>query len=322
MKAAVIESYGGEDLFKFKELPEPHPKKGEVKIKVRATGLNDFDWGMMQGRPFVLRIGAWSKPKYSVLGCDVAGEIVQIGEEVTQWAVGDRVAADLSNGKWGGFGQFTIAKVSSLASIPAEMSYVEAATLPHSGVLALQAVRQIGGLQAGKTLAVNGAGGGAGHILIKMAKSAGMHVTAIDRKDKFDFLRSLGADEVIDYSSENYFERKNAFDFIIDLQAHGRTPCYYQALRKKGKMSLVGGSSSTILGQLTIGTLLNLFGSKKLMILAHKPNGSDTQRLMEMSTEGVFSPLVDSVYPLSQIKEAMAHYRSGRQIGKVVVDIQ
>lgn len=313
--------YGSEEHLKLIDLPEPTPKKGEVKLRVMATGLNDFDWGMMRGRPYVLRIGAAKKPRYQVLGCDVAGVISELGEGVSEWNVGDRVAVDLSNQKWGGFGEYTVAKAGSLARIAEDMSYVEAATLPHSGVLALQAVRQIGGLKKGKHLLINGAGGGAGHILIKMAKEAGMTVTAVDSNEKLDFLAECGADHAIDYTKENYFDKRDAYNDIIDLQAHGKSKAYHSCLMKGGRMSLVGGASSTIINVLTVGALLSLFSSKKLMVLGHKPNSSDIGRLMETYQAGVFSPVVDTVYSLEEIQEAFNLYRNGNPKGKVVIDL-
>lgn len=321
MRAAVIEKYGGAEHFQLTSIEEPKPKQGEVLLRVMACGLNDFDWGMMQGKPYVLRIGAASKPRFSILGCDVAGEITELGPGVTNWSIGDRVTVDLSNQKWGGFGEFTVAKANSLARIPEDMSYIEAATLPHSGVLAVQAIRQIGGLKSGQHLVVNGAGGGAGHIIIKLAKQSGMTVTAVDLASKLDFLRDCGADYVVDYEVEKYYERRDEFDCIIDLQGHGRPPCYNLSMKKGGRMSLVGGGSSTIIGVLTVGNLLNLFSSKKLKVLGHKPNATDIERLMEMYANGVYSPMVDSVYPLEEIQSAFEHYKSGHPKGKVVIDL-
>lgn len=212
MRAFTMSRYGSEEHLQLTDLPEPTPKKGEVKLRVMATGLNDFDWGMMRGRPYVLRIGAAKKPRYQVLGCDVAGVISELGEGVSEWNVGDRVAVDLSNQKWGGFGEYTVAKAGSLARIAEDMGFVEAASLPHSGVLALQAIRQIGGLTSGGHILINGAGGGSGHILIKMARNAGMRVTAVDSTSKLQYLLECGANAVIDYTEETYCMRKSEFD--------------------------------------------------------------------------------------------------------------
>ncbi|NVK04627.1 MAG: NAD(P)-dependent alcohol dehydrogenase [Flavobacteriia bacterium] len=321
MRVAEFNQYGGAERLQLSEHSEPATCSGQVKLRVMATGLNDFDWGMMRGKPYVLRIGAFKKPKYSVLGCDVAGEVAELGPGVTEWSVGDRVAVDLSDQNWGGFGEYTIAKADSLARIPDDMSFVEAATLPHSGVLALQAVRQIGGFRKGKHILINGAGGGSGHILIKMAVQAGMKVTAVDTTSKLNYLRKCGAEEVIDYTKENYFDRKDMFDLIIDLQGHGKAASYYSCLKKGGRMSLVGGASSTIIGVLFIGGLMSLFSSKKLLVLGHKPNASDIAQLMDLYSNGVYSPVVDSVYPLEEIQSAFEHYRMGQPKGKVVIDL-
>lgn len=320
MHAYAVNKYGLEDRLQRIHTDIPVPKSNEVRIEVKAVSVNDFDLGMIKGKPYILRLGGLTRPRFTILGCDVAGIVESVGSEVTQWQVGDRVVVDLSNQKWGGYGEFTTAKADSLSRICDELSFEEAAALPHSGVLALQSIRQIGGFVEGKHLLVNGAGGGAGSIIIKLAKRAGMEVTAVDHTSKQDFLLQQGADHFIDYTLENWYARKNSFDRVIDLKGHGRPLCFYQSLTEGGKLSLVGGKSSTILGMITVGLALNLFGSKKLKVLGHKPNPDDVNMLMKLCDEGVISPIIDSVYPIEEIQAAVKHYREGKMKGKVIVN--
>ncbi|NVK27693.1 MAG: NAD(P)-dependent alcohol dehydrogenase [Flavobacteriia bacterium] len=323
MRAAVINKYGTPRDLKIVQLDIPQPRDNEVQIRVHASAVNDFDLGMIKGKPYVLRLASFNRPKYPVLGLDVAGEISAVGKNVSQWKVGDRVVGDLSEDHWGGFGEFTCAKETSLSEIPSEMSYVEAASMPHAGLLALQAIRQIEALQPNKSIAINGAGGGVGPIVIKLAKRANMHVTAIDSAEKLDFLKSLGADEVIDYRVETYQKvRRDTFDFIIDCCANGRPPCYAQTLKKHGRFTAIGGASNSLIGLLTVGNLINLFSSKKLRILSYKPNAQDISQSLQMCEDGIITPMVDSVYPLEEIKSAFEKYENFEMKGRIVVCLE
>ncbi|KAB2814742.1 NAD(P)-dependent alcohol dehydrogenase [Phaeocystidibacter luteus] len=323
MRAAVMPRYGTPSDLKLVEKDIPQPADNEVQIRVHATAVNDFDLGMIKGRPYVLRMASLNKPKYPILGLDVAGEVSAVGKKVSKWKVGDRVVGDLSEDHWGGFGEYACARETSFSEIPVEMSYVEAASLPHAGLLALQAIRQIDALQPGKSIAVNGAGGGVGPIVIKLAKRANMQVTAIDSAEKLDFLKELGADEVIDYKVESYQkERRDAFDFIIDCRATGRPPCYALTLKKGGRFTAIGGASNSLIGLLTVGSIINLFGSKKLKILGYKPNSTDIAETLQMCEDGIITPMVDSVYPLTEIKQAFEKYENFGMKGRIVICLE
>ena len=197
MRAVRYERYGGPERLHLVELPTPAPAPGEVLVRVRAASLNSWDWDLLRGRPVIARIGGLFRPRLPVLGADVAGEVVAVGDGVTAFAVGDRVHGDLSGAGWGGFAEFAVAPVTDLRRIPDGIGFVDAAALPQAGGLALQGLR-LARVGAGDHVLVNGAGGGAGTLAVQLARRAGAEVTAVDRADKLDLLTRLGATRAID----------------------------------------------------------------------------------------------------------------------------
>lgn len=321
MRALTYSSYGDISNLRWSDVPIPTPKASDVLIRVKAVGLNDFDLALLKGKPYILRLGAWSKPRYPILGCDVAGIVEAVGSAVTTFKVGDRVAGDLSENQFGGFAEFVTAAESNLAFVPENITMEEAATLPHSGVLALQSFRKLKSIQKDMTIAVNGAGGGAGHHTIRLAKAAGLHVVAIDSEEKLHHLRAVGADEVMNYRERAYQKELSTYHHIIDYQAHGRAPCYYRALKENGRFIMIGGGSPTIFGVLLIGGFLSLLGSKKLSILYHKPNGKDIQTVLQEVSEGRLRSVIAKTFHRDELPDALHFYQSKKAIGKVVVQM-
>lgn len=221
MKALHIDRFSEWKQAKLKEIERPTIVEDEVLIKVHASSVNDFDIAMMIGKPYVLRLPGLGKPKFNVSGCDVAGVVESIGPKVSNVKVGERVLVDLSNQKWGGYAEYAVSKASEVSKLNEGMSFCEAAALPQAGVLALQALKEVEPLNVGDSLLINGAGGGAGHIIIKLAKKKGLHVTVVDSKEKSSFLHQAGAYETIDYTELTYQKSGKKYDRIIDLKRRG-----------------------------------------------------------------------------------------------------
>jgi len=193
MKAIVYTKYGPPDVLQLKEVEKLIPKDNEVLVKVHAASVNDWDWGLLRGKPFVNRLlFGLLKPKIKILGCDIAGRVEAVGRNVKQFQPGDEVFGDISG--WGGFAEYVCARENVLALKSASMTYEEAAAVPQAAVLALQGLRK-GQIQPGRKVLINGAGGGVGTFGVQMAKSFGAHVTGVDSGRKLDMLRSIGADQ-------------------------------------------------------------------------------------------------------------------------------
>ena len=228
----------------------PSPAAGQVLVKIAATSVNLSDWESLRGSPLYSRIGGLRAPARRTLGSDIAGWVDAVGDGVTRFRPGDEVYGDNLVLK-GGFAEYAVAPESALARKPAGLTFAEASTIPQAGAIALQGTDGAG---AGQRVLINGAGGGSGSFAIQLAKRLGAHVTGVDNAGKLDFMRSVGADEVIDYRSED-FTRGGPYDLILDLVAHRSVFAYRRALAPGGRYRCVGGSVSALLRVLTVGSL-------------------------------------------------------------------
>ncbi len=335
MKAAVYTEYGPPDVLQLKEVEKPVPKENEVLVKVRAASINSWDWDMLRGRPKIYRlISGIFKPRYKIIGADIAGQVEAVGRNVKQFKPGDEVFGDLCNSGWGGFAEYTCAHENSLALKTAGMKFEEAAAIPQAGVMALQGIRDYGQVQQGpaspvgrQKVLINGAGGGVGTFAIQMAKLYGAEVTGVDSTRKLDMMRTLGADHVIDYTKEDFTRNGQQYDLIFDVMAYHSIFDYKRALSPGGKYVIAGGSVSAILQTLIIGSLISLIGNltcrkagKKMVILALKPN-KNLEFLKELFETGKVKPVIDKCYPLSEVPEAFRYFGEGNFNGKVVITI-
>lgn len=323
MKAIYYNRYGSPDVLQLKEMKQPNPKDDEVLIKVQASSINDWDWGLLRGKPFINKVlGGLSKPsKYPILGTDIAGIVEAVGGEVTKLKVGDEVYGDLSESGFGAFAEFTCVKEKSVAKKPKEMSFGQAAALPHSGLLALQGLIDKGGIQKGQKVLINGAGGGAGPIAIQYAKLIGAEVTAVDRTPKLDMMLAQGADHVIDFTKEDFTKNGVKYDIILSNFSRHSIFAYKRSLNKKGKYIMVGGGSAQIFGGILIAPVLSLFSSKSMGVLAHRPN-KKIELLGDLFEKGIIKPIIDRQFTLKQVPEAMKHYGTGKAVGKIIISVQ
>jgi len=321
MKAIVYERYGQPDVLQLQEVAKPTPKDNEVLVRVHAASVNDWDWGLLRGTPFMSRLFfGLLKPKNKILGCDIAGRVEAVGNNVKQFQPGDEVFGDISGGSWGGFAEYVCARENALALKPANMTFEEAAAVPQAAVLALQGLLK-GQIQKGQKVLINGAGGGAGSFAVQIAKSFGAEVTGVDSTEKLDTMRSIGADEVIDYTREDFTKNGQRYDLILDMAAHHSIFDYRRALSRKGVYVVEGGSMARVFLVLILGPLIAMTESKKMGLLAHKPN-KDLASMIELFEAGKVEPVIDKRYPLSEVAEALRYFGEGHAKGKIVITVE
>ena len=242
MKAVVYDRYGSPEVLRVEDVALPSPAAGQVRVKVAATSLNLSDWECLTGRPAYARIGGPRRPAHRTLGSDIAGVVDEIGDDVTGFGIGDEVYGD-NLALMGGFAEYALAPESVLIRKPAGLTFAEASTIPQAGAIALQGTRKA---VAGSRVLINGAGGGSGSFAIQLAKRLGAHVTGVDNAAKQDFMRSVGADEVVDYRREDFTRAAPAYDLILDLVAHRSVFAYRRALARGGRYRCVGGNVSAV----------------------------------------------------------------------------
>ena len=320
MKAIVYTEYGPPEILQLKEVPEPTPRDDEVLIKVQAASVNRSDWEMLRGKPLFARIGGLLRPRRQILGSDIAGRVEVTGRNVTRFRPGDEVFGD-NLPRMGGFAEYVCARESALALKPASMTFEEVAAIPQSAVIALQGIRDKGQVQPGQQVLISGAGGGAGTFAVQLAKLYGAEVTGVDNTGKLDFMRSLGADHVIDYTREDFTMNGKHYDLILDVVAHRSVFAYKRALRANGSYFLAGGSVATILQILLLGPLIRGTTGKRLRILAVRPNLEDMVHVTELYEAGKIVPVIDRRYSLGEVPEALRYLGEGRTKGKVVITL-
>ncbi|MFJ7825612.1 NAD(P)-dependent alcohol dehydrogenase [Psychrobacillus sp. NPDC096623] len=319
MKAMVYDRYGMTDVLTLKEVKIPVPRNNEVLVKVHAASVNSWDWDLLRGKPFVARIGGLLKPKYKILGADVAGRVEAIGRDVTHLLPGDEVFGDISWCGWGGFAEYVCVHENALSLKPSSMTFEQAAAIPQAAVLALQGLRDKGRIQEGQTVLINGAGGGVGTFGLQIAKLHGAEVTCVDSTGKLGMLEALGADYVIDYTHEDFVQKGKLYDLILDVVGNRSIFDYKRLLKTKGTYVMVGGPMSLISQILFLGPIISKMERKNMNILVHKPNKHDQNILQELFLDGTVRPVIDRRYSLSQVADAIQYLGEGNAKGKVVI---
>jgi len=330
MKAAIFHKYKALDSLELTEMEIPSPGDNEVLIKVHASSVNSWDGDILKGIPFVNRMQfGLFKPKNKIIGCDIAGQVEKTGKNVKHLKAGDEVFGDISTSGMGGMAEYVCAPENILALKPGGMTFEEAAAIPHTGVLALQGLRDKGRIHEGQKVLINGAGGGSGTFALQIAKLFGAEVTCVDRERKFDMLRSLGADHVLDYTQEDFTRNGQLYDLILDVVTYRSISDYKRILSPGGIYVMLGGGSYAkvtrifFMGPIITITqrLLRGKAGKKMGILMHKPNKTDLDSLTELFEAGKVIPLIDRTYPISELGEAFRYYGEGLALGKVVITI-
>jgi NADPH:quinone reductase-like Zn-dependent oxidoreductase len=266
------------------------------------------------------RITAPFRPPRKVLGADIAGIVEAVGEGVTAFRPGDAVFGDLSEGNWGGLAEFVAAKASALSPIPAGLGFVDAAAIPQAGALALQGLRK-GALAPGKSILINGAGGGVGTFAIQLAKGIGARVTAVDRGEKHEVMLALGADRVIEYQQTDFTAEAERYDLILDVVARHGPRRFADRLNDGGHLVVIGGTIPALLKIAIFGGLVGRRRGQSLGLLLYRVSPGDNLELANRCLAGALRPIIDGVYPLERGADALARLGSGGAIGKVMVEV-
>ena len=320
MKAVVYTAYGPPDVLHLTEVATPTPADDELLVKVQAVSVNRSDWEYLIGKPFYARILWPFKPQGHILGSDIAGRVERAGRSQSQFHPGDEVFGEMWN-YHGGFAEYVCTQGTAWAHKPSSLTFEQAAAIPQAGVIALQGIREKGQVQPGQHVLINGAGGGAGSFAVQLAKLDGAEVTGVDNPGKLDFLRSLGADHVLDYTREDFTKTGHQYDLILDLVAYRSVFAYQRALKPNGRYFAVGGSVATLLQILLLGPGLSRATGKHIRVLGVQRNQHDLLAITQLCAAGKIVPFIDRQFPLRDVPEALHYLGEGHVKGKVVITV-
>ncbi len=322
IKAIVCSKYGTPDVLQFTEVEKPVPKDNEVLVNIRAASVNYGNLVLLKGEPFLARFAfGLLKPKHPIPGGDIAGRVEAVGREVKQFGPGDEVFGDLSGCGWGGFAEYAAVPERALALKPARLSFEEAAAVPMAGVTALQGLRNKGNIQTGQKVLIHGASGGVGTFAVQIAKAFGAEVTGVCSTRNVDTLRSLGADDVIDYTKEDFKKKTQQYDLILAVNGYQPLSAYKRALRPGGIFVHVGGSGAQLTETMVRGPWISLTGNRKMSSMLQRQSQSDLVFIKELLEAGSVKPVMDRSYTLSEVPEAFRYFAEGHAQGKVVITV-
>lgn len=319
MKAAVYDRYGSPDVLRIEEVTIPTPKADEVLVRNHASSVNFVDHASVGGKPYLLRVinMAFFRPKHRILGGDVAGVVESVGSSVTRFKPGDEVYGDNGDFGLGAFAEYVAASEKALAIKPSNLSFQECASIPQSSVVALQGLRDTGGLQSGQKVLINGASGGIGTFAVQIAKVLGAEVTAVCSSDNLELVRELGADHVIDYKQEDFTKSGIEYNLIFDVPVKHSISDVYRALKPNGKYLAIGFNWN----QLLSNPSPSKNAGKTKDILNHKTSYHDLEYMRGLVEAGKVVPVIDNVYKLSEVSEAITRYSKRHSRGKIIVSI-
>lgn len=321
MKAVVRDRYGSPDVLRLAEISRPVLRDGQALVRVQAASLNTADSDHLRGKPRLARIGTGlRRPRTGRVGLDVAGTVEEVGAGVTGLRPGDDVWADLFAYGHGSLAEYVCAPASAFAPKPDGISFDEAATVPHSGVLARQALRPGGPIKDGDRVLIVGAGGCVGPFAVQIAKAYGAEVTAVDHGGKLEFLRNLGADHVIDYTREDVTASGRRYDRILDIAESRSVLRYRRCLHPGGRYVLIARTLSGFAGAALIGGVITLATNKKMGVFGWRPNvQADLATLADLLEGGQVTPIIDRRFGLDEAADAFRYLQSGHARGKVVI---
>jgi NADPH:quinone reductase-like Zn-dependent oxidoreductase len=324
MKAIVQDRYGSADVLEFRDIEEPVVGENDVLVRVHAAGAGPDVWHIMAGMPYIARpMLGFRGPKIAVRGWDVAGTVEAVGANVTDFHPGDEV---MGTAERGSFAELTVTPADKLVPKPTELTFGQAAAIPVSGMTALRAVRDVGKVRAGQSVLVIGASGGVGTLAVQIAKASGATVTGVCSTAKADLVRSIGADDVIDYTREDFADGSRHWDLIVDTAGRRPLSQLRRALTPKGTLVIVGGDGG---GHWTGGffrgvlraPLVSLFVGQRMVGLATKIKHDDLVALTELIEAGTLTPVIDRTYPLIEAPDAIRYLAQGHAAGKIIVTV-
>jgi len=321
MKAILQDKYGTPDDLRLGDTDKPVPGPDEVLVEVHAAGIDRGTAHLMRGEPYLMRVIGFGfrGPKNPVPGRDVAGTVVEVGSDVTDFEPGDEVFGIAK----GSFAEYAVAPTKKLVHKPANLTFEQAAVVPISATTAMRALRDVGHVQPGQHVLIIGASGGVGTYAVQLAKALGATVTGVSSTAKVDLVRALGADEVIDYTQEDFAERATRYDLIVDIGGNSRVARLRRALAPKGTLVIVGGEAGkwTGVGRQLGAVSLSPFVSQRLTMFVNKESRENLEAVSRLIEAGQVTPSVDRTYPLIEVPDALRHLEAGRALGKIAISI-
>jgi NADPH:quinone reductase-like Zn-dependent oxidoreductase len=324
MKAIVQDRYGSPDVLELREVDKPTPADHEVLVRVHAAAVNARDWHLMRGDPYLVRlVYGFGRPKTMIRGTDFAGRVEAVGRGVTRFRPGDEVFGEAD----GAFAQYVCASHNMVEPKPKNLTFEQAAAVPLAGNTALMGLRDLGRVQPGQTVLVNGASGGVGTFAVQIAKELGAHVTGVCSTRNVDLVRSVGADQVIDYTQDDFTRNGRRYDVVFDLVANRSLTEYRRALTPAGTLVLSGGGvpeDSSLVGPMGLilkGQALSRFVRHRLLVLTAKPSKENLAALRELAESQGVTSVIDRTYPLSEVPEAIRYLEVEHARAKVVITV-
>lgn len=320
MRAIVQDRYGLPDVLELRYVQVPVPTDDQVLIRVVASSLNIYDWHMTTATPFMVRsVAGFSRPKNPVPGADVSGVVEQVGPNITRFQVGDEVFGDIG---FGAFAQYAVAREKSLTHKPARITFEQAASVPLAGITALQGLRDVGGLEAGQRVVINGASGGVGTFAVQIAKALGAEVTAVCSTTKVDMVRSIGADKVIDYTRDDYVDSETGYDLLFDNVGNRPWSATSRVLSPGGINVTITGPKHAIMGpfrNLIARKVAAAFGNKRMAFFTAQVKPEDLKILADFLKTGAIVPVIETTYDLEHVPDALRYLGEGHARGKIVI---
>ena len=321
MRAIVYSEYGSPDVLRLEEVEKPVPQGHEVLVRVFATSVNDWDWGLIYGEITNRLMHGLTKPKLRILGGDIAGRVEAVGADVSAFQPGDEVYGDLCMAGFGAFAEYVCAPAHTLIKKPASMTFEQAAAIPQAGMLAVQGLIDVGEIGRGKRkVLLNGAGGGVGTFALQLAKNYGVEVTCVDSGAKLDMLRELGADHVIDYRQEDFTRNGQGYDLILDAKSNRSPYSYARALSPGGIYATVGGKIRRLMQAVLLGRLISKTHNKHIRLVVLKPN-KDLAFMNAQFEAGNLVPVIDGPYKLEDTAKAFHLFARTEHKGKIVITV-
>lgn len=324
MKAYTVTRYGApKDVLTVVDIPIPKPKENEVLIKVRTAAVNDYDWCICSGRPYEYRLffGPFRPRKaLRIPGMEVAGIVEEVGAGVTGFKVGDAVFGDTSDHGFGSFAEYMALHDDALNIKPDNMTFEEAVTIPHAGMLAIQGFQLVGGVRDGMDILINGGGGGVGAFALQAAKQHNVNVVGVDTGEKLDRMLNQGFDSVLDYKEVDFTTTNKQYDIIFDCRTSRSPSQHKKAMKENGQYVSIGGRSGKLLNMMLFRKLHELGGNRRFHMVALKANqGMET--IFELHQKGELRFQVDGPFSFEQVPEAIQRFGDGKHHGKIVVRI-
>ncbi|MFC4123282.1 NAD(P)-dependent alcohol dehydrogenase [Nonomuraea zeae] len=323
MKAVIRDAYGPADVLRLGEVRKPVPGDDDVLLRVHAAGVDMGVWHLLEGVPYLMRpaIG-FRKPKNPLIGNDIAGEVEAVGANVTRFKLGDRVFGTCD----GAFAEFVRTPQDRLVAVPEKLTFEQAAALPTSGMTALTALRDAGKVRSGQRVLVIGAGGGVGTFAVQLAKAFGAEVTGVCSTSKVELVRSIGADDIVDYTVEDFADGKRRYDLIVDMASNRSLSHLRRALTPRGTFVIVGGEEGgrwlAGMDRLLRAVLLGPFVRHRPRVVFAFPKLELLETLAELAEQGKVTPVVSKTFPLRQTPEAVRELAKGHARGKMVITVR